>query len=91
MRDKIVQFLSKRETVPLRLTNKANSNIPQTCDLNFLPKRAHRLIAEFIIDEFVGDYEEFWIGLEDAAELASASEESFQAWRSCTWNSIKNR
>ena len=96
VRDKICEFLSKRETADLRFINKFHSKIPLTIDLTFLPKSAklliHNFILEYSVDSDINEEEsEFMVWVEDCSQLASASELRFRNWRSCTWKSIQNQ
>ena len=95
VRDKIVQYLSKRETAHLRFLNKFNSKIPLTIDLTFLPKRVHTLIGDFILEDYIGSdstesESEFAVCVTDCTELANCSTLHLLSWRSSTWHYIYN-
>ena len=95
VRDKVCEFLSKRERADLRFINKLYSEIHITIDLTFLPKLAKLRIFSFILEDFVDsdineEESEFMVWVEDCSQLASASELCFQTWRSCTWKYIQN-
>ena len=96
VRDKICEFLSKRETADLRYINQFYSKIQLTIDLTFLPKSAKLIIFNFILEDFVDsdineEESEFMVWVDDCSQLASASELCFQNWRTCTWKSIQSR
>jgi len=95
VRNKVCEFLSKRETANLRFINKLYSEIHPTIDLTFLPKSAKLLIFNFILEDFVDsdvneEESEFMVWVEDCSQLACASELCFQQWRNCTRKYIQN-